>query len=61
MTKVEQVLNQRSQAGSQREEGMVASHQAEGTEEPYQGAVGKVASYLEEWEILEGQENQVEV
>jgi hypothetical protein len=39
-------------------EGMVVSHQAEGREEPYQAAVGKVASYLEEGENLEGQGNQ---
>jgi len=37
---------------------MVVSHQAEGREEPYQAAVGKVASYLEEGENLEGQGNQ---
>ena len=57
MTRVEQVLNQRSQAWSWRE-GMVVSHQAEGREEPYQAAVGKAASYLEEGENLEGQGNQ---
>jgi hypothetical protein len=37
---------------------MVELHQAEGMEEPYQAAVGKVASYLEEGENLEGQETQ---
>ena len=36
----------------------MVSHHAEGREEPYQAAVGKVASYLEEGENLEGQENQ---
>jgi hypothetical protein len=57
MTTVEQVLNRTSQVGSWRE-GMVVSHQAEGKEEPYQAAVGKVASYPEEGEILGGQGNQ---
>jgi hypothetical protein len=33
---------------------MVMLHQVEGMEEPYQVAVGKVASYLEEGENLEG-------
>jgi hypothetical protein len=37
---------------------MVVSHQGEGREEPYQAGVGKVASYLEEGENLEGQGNQ---
>jgi hypothetical protein len=37
---------------------MVVSHQAEGMEEPYQEAVGKVASYLEEGENLEGEETR---
>jgi hypothetical protein len=54
MTKVEQVSSRRSQAGSWREEGMVVLHQAEGMEEAYQVAVGKVASNLEEGENLEG-------
>jgi hypothetical protein len=53
MTKVEQVSSRRSQAGSWKEVGMVVLHQAEGIEEPYQAAVGKVASYLEEGENLE--------
>jgi len=57
MTKVEQVLNRTSQADSWRE-GMVVSHQGEGREEPYQAAVGKEASYLEEEESLEEQGNQ---
>ena len=33
-------------------------HRVEGTEEPYQAAVGNVASYLEEGGNLEGQENR---
>ena len=58
MTKVEQVSNRRSQGGSWREEGMAVLHQAEGMEEAYQAAVGKVASYLEEGENLEGWGNR---
>jgi len=57
MMKAEPVSSQGSQVESWKE-GKVVLYQEEGMEEPYQAAVGKAASYLEEGGNLKGHRNR---